>query len=114
MNKNTKYWGLLLFLIIIEVISISLIKYSIVYNKNYIKYLGIIGFAIVGALLYYLFTLGDIVITRAIWDVLSIILLTLIAVTFFNEKLDRYHFIGFIFAIIALFFVNYSDIKKLM
>ena len=114
MNKNEKYWGLLFLLIIIEVISISLIKYSIVYNEKYMKYIGIIGFATVGALLYYLFSLGDIVITRAIWDVLSIILLTLIAVTFFNEKLDRYHFIGFIFAIIALFFVNYNDIKKIM
>jgi multidrug transporter EmrE-like cation transporter len=114
MNKNEKYWGLLFLLIIIEVISISLIKYSSIYNKKYIKYIGFIGFTIVGILLYNIFLLGNLVITRAIWDVLSIILLTIIAITFFNEKLDKYHFMGLIFAIIALFLVNYNDIIKIM
>lgn len=114
MIKNLNYWILLFSLIIVEVLSISLIKYSTIYNKKYIKYIGFIGFTIVGILLYNIFMLGNLVMTRAVWDVLSIILLSIIAVTFFNEKLDIFHLIGLIFAIIALIFVNYHDIKKII
>ena len=68
----------------------------------------------VGIILYNIFMLGNLVMTRAVWDILSIILLTIIGVTFFNEKLNIKHLIGLVCAIMALLFVNYDDIKKII
>ena len=108
---GNSYWMWLLLLIIVEVSSITMIKYASTNNTISLLIPGIIGFGILGYILYNIFNLGSMAVTSAIWDILSIIIITIIAVSFFGEKVDIYHGLGLIFAIIALLFVNKKDIQ---
>ena len=109
---NNTYWILLIILIIVEVSSITMIKYAAMNNDKILLIPGIIGFGVLGYILFNIFNLGSMAVTNAIWDILSIIIITIIAITLFEEKIDIYHGIGLFFAILALLLVNKSDIQE--
>lgn len=113
--KNFKYayWILLLILIVVDVISTGLIKSSVDNMNNYYLY-GMIGFFISGYILYLLLDLGELAITNAIWDILSIILISIIGIVYFRETYNIYHIIGLFLAVTSLFFINYSEIKNIL
>lgn len=113
--KNVKYayWILLLILILVDVISTGLIKSSVDSMNNYYIY-GMVGFFISGYILYLLLDLGELFITNSVWDILSIILISVIGIVYFRETYNIYHIIGLLFAFISLFFINYREIKNIL
>tara|TARA_B100000035_G_C20965690_1_gene538646 strand:+ start:429 stop:782 length:354 start_codon:yes stop_codon:yes gene_type:complete len=113
--KNFKYvyWILLLILIIVDVISTGLIKSSVNSMNNYYLY-GMLGFFISGYILYLLLDLGDLAVTNAIWDILSIILISIIGIVYFRETYNIYHITGLFLAFTSLFFINYTEIKNIL
>jgi small multidrug resistance pump len=105
------YWLLILLLIIIDVISTGLIKQSAVNVDHYYLY-GMVGFFISGYVLYILLGMGKLATINAVWDIVSIILISIIGIIYFKESYDKYHMIGLILAIVSLFFINYSEIRE--
>lgn len=106
------YWILIFSLIVVDVISTGIIKQSVSeINHNYLY--GMIGFFISGYILYLLLDMGNLAIINATWDILSIILISIIGIIYFKESYNTYHIIGLIFAFISLFFINHDEILSL-
>ncbi len=110
--KNFKYvyWILLLILIIVDVISTGLIKSSVNSMNNYYLY-GMLGFFISGYILYLLLDLGDLAVTNAIWDILSIILISIIGIVYFRETYNIYHITGLFLALHLYFLLIILKLK---
>lgn len=103
------YWILILILIIIDVISTGIIKQSATHMNHYYL-LGMLGFFISGYVLYLLLDMGTLAVINATWDILSIILISIIGIIYFKESYNIYHMTGLFFAFISLFFINYNEI----
>lgn len=107
MNKLL-YWILLLLLCFTETLSATSMKYATKKNNNYYFFISILGYVLVGIILYHSLKLGKLSITYAIWNSVTIILTSLIAILFFKEKLNKYNIIGIILAILSVILINYS------
>lgn len=108
MNKLLLYWILLLLLCFTETLSATSMKYFVKHNNNKYFAMSILGYVLVGIILYYSLKLGKLSITYAIWNSVTIILTSLIAILFFKEKLNKYNIIGIILAILSVILINYS------
>ena len=111
-SKSFKYmyWVLLILLVIIDVLSTGIIKQSVVNVNHYYLY-GMVGFFISGYILYLLLGMGKLATINAAWDIISIILISIIGIIYFKETYDKYHMIGLLLATVSLFFINYSEIR---
>lgn len=103
---------LIIILIILEAFAMSTIEYS-ANNRNKYYVIGILLYMFVGFLLYKILINSDLAKTNAIWNVVSIILVTIISVIYFNEPLTIYTQIGIIFAILSIVFLEIENINKL-
>jgi len=106
------YWILIFLLIFIDVISTGIIKQSAT-NMNHYYLFGMLGFFISGYILYLLLDLGDLAVINATWDILSIILISILGIIYFKESYNIYHITGLFLAFISLFFINYSEIVSI-
>jgi len=98
---------LLFILIIIEVISTNFIQ-SYINNKNIIYIIsGCSGYLIVGILFYYylLYYKGSLAIGNILWQVCNVLLVTLLSVLYYKEKLSYKQIIGIILIILGFILV---------
>ena len=115
MNKeyNTYRYAIfiILLVILIEYISIKLIKNSLVNNNNnYI--IGILLYIVVGWLLYKLLIKYSLITSRFLISRILIVLIPLILIYLFEEKSSINKKIGLLFIIIGLIFLEYEYIMN--
>jgi small multidrug resistance pump len=103
---------LLIMLVIIEAVAMSSIEYG-ANNKYNIFMVGILLYPLVGYILYLLLIDGDLAITNAKWNILSIILVTIIGIFIFKEKVSIYGKCGLVLAILSIFLMEYENIKTI-
>ena len=111
MNVKYMYWILLFSLIGIDVLSTGLIKQATI-DVNHYYIFGMLGFFFSGYILYLLLGLGKLATINAVWDIMSIILISIIGILYFRESYDIYHMTGLLLAIVSLLFINYTDIRN--
>lgn len=103
---------LVIVLIIFESLAMSTIEYS-ANNRNNYYILGIILYIVIGVILYKILIHRDLAVTNALWNVSTIILVSLISIFYFKEKIDIYGKIGILFAILSIIFIEHKNIKQL-
>ena len=93
----------LVILVIVELLSVSSIKYWADHkNKPLFLYLGLGGYLLVGLIFaYILYVHADMTIVNAMWQVLNIILVSIVGIIIFKEKLTKIQYIGLFFAVLA-------------
>ena len=96
---------------IIEAIAMSIIEYSANNNNNY-YILGVFIYIIVPLILYKLLLKGSLSIINSLWNVSSIILVTMIGLTFFKDKVTKYKIMGILFALSSIICMEYDNIEK--
>ena len=111
MHKDT-LWEFILLIAILETIGMSIIEDSANKKNNYFI-VGLIFYMIVGIILYHVLKEGDLAITNALWNATTVILVTLVGVFYFKEKLSNYQYIGLLFAILAIIFMEMDTLLKL-
>jgi uncharacterized membrane protein len=104
---------IIIFVIIIEYVSISLIKSS-VKNKNSNYILGILLYIVVGWLLYKLYLKYNLLSSRFLISRIFIILVPLLIVYILEETFTFNKKIGLLFIIFGIFILEYNNIKKIM
>ena len=103
---------LIVILIILEAFAMSTIEHSANNNNNY-YILGILSYMLVGFLLYKILIYRNLATTNALWNVVSIVLVTFIGVYYFGEPLNIYSKIGIVLAILSIIFMEFQNIKQL-
>ena len=103
---------LVLVLIILESLAMSTIEYS-ANNRNSYFIIGILLYIIIGLILYKILIHRDLAVTNALWNVSTIILVSLISIFYFKERIDIYGKIGILFAILSIIFIEHKNIKQL-
>lgn len=103
---------LVIVLIILESIAMSTIEYS-ANNRNNYFIIGILLYIIIGLILYKILVYRDLAVTNALWNVSTIILVSLISIFYFKERIDIYGKIGILFAILSIIFIEHKNIKQL-
>ena len=111
---RTKYiLCIILFLVIIEALAMSVIEYS-ANKKNRLYIVGLLLYVLVGYILYNILIHKQLATTNSLWNVLSIILVTCIGVFYFKEELSTYGKIGILFAILAVIFIEFENLCKML
>ena len=64
-------------------------------------------------LLYKILIHKNLATTNALWNVVSIVLVSFIGVYYFGEPLNIYSKIGIVFAILSIIFIEFNNIKLL-
>ena len=103
---------LVIVLIILESIAMSTIEYSANNRNNYYLF-GLVLYVIIGIILYKILIYRDLAVTNALWNVSTIILVSLISIFYFKERIDIYGKIGILFAILSIIFIEHKNIKQL-
>jgi small multidrug resistance pump len=113
MSIINNMWLLLIIIIIVESLSLALLAAGVKYSNN-IYILGILGYALV-AFIFYLILKTKKPLTKAntLWNIGSIVLITLIGLIIFKEKIDIYQSIGLLLAFISILFIEHDNIYKL-
>ena len=111
MHKKTM-WSLIITIAIIETFAMSTIEYS-ANNKNNYYIFGIFLYCIVAYILYKILVSSKLAITNALWNATTVILVTLVGIYYFKEKLSNYQYIGLLFAILAIVFMEMDTLLKL-
>lgn len=102
---------LITLLVILELLSVSSLKYWSVRKNNTFLILGILGYLAVGCFFaYILHTHSNMTIINALWQVLNIILVSIVGILIYKEKLSVIQYIGMIFAIIATVIFSISEV----
>ena len=104
---------IIILVIIIEYVSISLIKNS-VKNKNSNYILGILLYIVVGWLLYKLFLKYNLLSSRFLISRIFIILVPLLIVYILEETFTFNKKIGLLLIIFGIFTLEYNNIKKIL
>ena len=79
-------------------------------NKLYILEIIIYGF--VGYIFYRLLLLSNLALTNSKWNVMSIIIVTSIAIIIFKDKVTLLQSIGIFLSIISIIMMEYEELKK--
>ena len=103
---------LIVILIILEVFAMTTIEYSANNRNNYYLF-GLVLYVIIGIILYKILIYRDLAVTNALWNVSTIILVSLISIFYFKERIDIYGKIGILFAILSIIFIEHKNIKQL-
>jgi multidrug transporter EmrE-like cation transporter len=98
---------LIILLVILESISISILKYSSI-NNNKLFIISIIIYIIIILILYNIFKKKPAGITFTLWNIGAIIMTTLMGYIIFKEKLNKHQILGLIIAIISIPLLNYK------
>ena len=89
-------------LVSIELLTVTSIKkWSITKNNIYLV-LGLLGYLVVGALFaYILYVQSEMTIVNSLWQVLNIIVVSVLGLVIYKEKLTTLQYVGVFCAIIA-------------
>ena len=94
-------------LVIIELLSVSSLKYWSETNKSIFLYLGLLGYLLVGTLFAYILNIhSDMSVINSLWQVLNIILVSIIGIMIYKEKLSVIQYIGISLAIISVILLS--------
>jgi len=106
-------WVLLIILIIVETISMSFLAYD---KKKYrgIYIIGIFGYALVAFIFYKILQNKSITGANAVWNIGSIIIVTIVGIVFFKTKLDKYQYLGLLLAIISVLLIEHDSFKQIL
>tara|TARA_B110001469_G_C9643017_1_gene323918 strand:- start:1781 stop:2110 length:330 start_codon:yes stop_codon:yes gene_type:complete len=104
MKKNTK---LLILLIIIEIISMFIIEYSVKNNTNHFV-LSIPLYGFISYLFYILLKSKNesAASLNAIWNCSTTIIVTIVGIFFFKNKISKNHIIGIALSILSILFIE--------
>lgn len=98
-TKSILYIGLL---VVLELISVSSLKYWSAGESRLFLYLGLFGYLMVGALFAYILSIhSNMTVINGLWQVLNIILVSAVGIFLYKEKLTPLQMIGVGFAILA-------------
>ena len=109
---NKTLWFMILTIAVLETIAMSVIEDSANKGNKYFI-IGIIIYCIVAYILYEILKSGNIAITNALWNAITVVLVTLMGIFYFNEKFTLYQYIGLAFAILAIIFIEMDNILKI-
>ena len=110
---RTKIWILIIFLAIFETFAMSTIEYS-ANNKNKYYIFGIFLYSITAYILYRILITEKLAITNALWNSITIILVSIVSIFYFKEKLSKYQIIGLLLAILSVIFMEMKSILKII
>ena len=82
-------------------------------KKNNYFIIGLVFYMIVGIILYHVLKIGNLAITNALWNATTVVLVTLVGIFYFKEELSNYQYIGLLFAIFAIVFMEMDTLLKL-
>mgnify|MGYP001368634727 FL=1 len=111
MKQNT-IWALILVIAVLETIAMGIIEDSANKNNNYYL-LGIVIYTLVAYTLYEILKSGNVAVTNALWNATTVILVSLMGIFYFEEKFSIYQYIGLGFAVLAIIFIEMSNLKKM-
>lgn len=111
MELLNNFWFLVLCIIIIETISLSILAKE-AQKKTGLYIIGIIGYLLVGFLFLRVLKLKSMSKANAIWNILSIILVSIVGYFLFRETIDYIQGIGIILAIISILLIEHIEIRK--
>ena len=111
---NTQFLGWLLILIVVEIIALSSIKkYSISNTEHrYLVLAAVLYGLLVPYFIYRLLTYQGIGMVNTVFNVISSIVLILIGVFLFDEKLNRLQVLGLITGITGMVIVEFGSSKE--
>jgi len=107
MQINIKKIILIIFLIILESISITLLKKSSV-NNNKLYIISLIIYILILYILFFLFKKNPISIIFTLWNMGTIIMISLIGWFYYKQKLNNYQLIGLLMALLSIPLLNYN------
>jgi multidrug transporter EmrE-like cation transporter len=99
-----------LLLAIVELFAQYNLKYGNANNKQKNVYIGLLGYILVGFILYSSYTyerMGEI---NLVWSCISFITVYYVGNIYFNEPFNKYTIIAIILAIMSIYFAHLSDI----
>jgi drug/metabolite transporter (DMT)-like permease len=103
---------ILLFIVICEAIAQCCIKKCKLTKKIEFYILGVFFYSMVCLGLYKMYSFQPMGLVNLLWSCMSIIIVILLGMTIFHEKITIYDFIGIILIFIGLFFVFIKDHHK--
>jgi len=109
---SNNVWLFILLIAVLETIAMGVIEDS-ANKRNKYFIIGIFIYCIVAYILYEILKDGNIAITNALWNATTVVLVTLMGVFYFDEKFTIYQYIGLVFAILAVIFIEMDNILKL-
>jgi drug/metabolite transporter (DMT)-like permease len=112
MDKLKLNMLLLISIVVCEALAMSIIDYSAIHN-NKLYILGIIIYGFVGYILYRLLLLSNLALTNSKWNVMSIIIVTSIAIIIFKDKVTLLQGIGILLSIVSIIMMEYEELKKI-
>lgn len=92
----------LILLVVVELLTVTSIKYWSINKKTVYLALGIIGYILVSIIFAIISVKNpDITIINGLWQMFNIIFVSIIGIVLYKEKLSTVHYIGIIFAVIS-------------
>lgn len=97
-------------LIIITIISVIIESFAIsLFKFNEYFYIAICLYALTGYALGTLIKHKGLVVGHALYDIISILTISLIGIIYFKEILTIKQFIGLLFGIVSIYLLEYAD-----
>ena len=104
MDKDTLFILLLIAVIIIETGAQAILNQAALNDKNEIIIIGIIGYAVVAYLYFMMLKTGKkVALSNAIWNSGTIVLVSIVGYSLFNQKLGNRQLAGIGLALVAGF-----------
>lgn len=92
----------IIILVTIELLSVTVIKQWSISNNNIFLTLGLLGYLIVGGFFAYILHIhSEMTVINSLWQVMNIILVSVIGLFIYKEKLTLIQTLGVICAVIA-------------
>lgn len=113
MDILNNFWFLVLCIITIETVSLTILA-SDAKNSNGYRYIAFGGYIIVGFLFLRVLKLKSMSKANAIWNILSIILVSIVGYFLFRETIDYIQGLGMVLAIISILLIEHVEIRKLL
>lgn len=90
-------------LVILELLSVSSLKYWSETKNNLFLYIGLLGYLLVGITFSYILHVhSNMTVINSMWQVLNIIAVSMMGLLLYKEKLNLIQYIGVLFAIISV------------
>ena len=97
------------YILLLITVCVELYAFYVLKRKNYL--IGLPAFIFVGFMHAVLFSTKGLIHTHAIYHVVTILLVTTLGLHD-NEKLDVYKWVGILFALLAIIFMELHHLKK--
>lgn len=92
----------IILLVVVELLTVSSLKYWSENKNNFFLYFGLFGYLSVGGIFAYILNKhSEITIINNLWQVLNIILVSILGIVIYKEKLSTKQMVGVFLAIVA-------------